>query len=1424
MILIKRRSSSAADVDQFGTMQVTRLHYRQKSFDEPLKPYHPPFRNDSRDVEIKNQTENNLQKRLRYAESLKDIGEQQDEISITRPPVSYRKTRAVSLISNQDQSIANIVARLSEKNDEEKVSGIVTKIRSLKSRKAKIKNFQAHRSKSLTQIDCIDPPSQRLRDGHGLAGGRGCQANSSKADSSPEAGSSGLNTASELHCSADRLVVPSLHHASSLGLDDRRYKSHHSSCEKNLLDDSGSNSLSQDGTLKVSKTRAQLARRSGGIFSNPFRTDREKMEQLTELLNQYDQNGIPDICCVSSFHQHSSAPTPSAPPPTPVQSNANGTNHHQHHHSSTTRLSDYGGSSESDKSDYNDTNNPLYLEKNWRALVDSPESMSKKVQNQQDAIWELLDTEVSYIKRLKVISDLFLTCLVSLQNECLLNDIDTERMFSNITQVYSANHYFWMNHLLPMLKASRENHQPLNPIIMKDGFLKFEDIFHPYLNYCLEHSNCLHYVKEKHKESELFKAYVVWCETRKDCDRLRLMDLLVKPMQRLTKYSLLLKAILKKTESDSQRMALEQMNESVERFVSRVDACLRHHSDRAKLESIVSRIESYDALDSSNDEVEKVLKEFCRLDLTGPMPGCLNHRIRHLILEGSNVKLKDSSTSSKLDVHCFLFTDILLICKSIGRKGDKVRVIRQPFLVDRIFTHELRDGSGFIVIYLNEFNVASAFFTLYTAETRTWLDCIRQAQDHYYKAKYQSAMLIQSAQSSLLGRSTFDGDDGDESTLSVVSSSVPGSRLIHTTTAVTTGSGLLAANSPRSSSLVHSTSGSVDISEITAANSHLGSAQMIAPSTTPNHQLLSLHYGTGSAEFLPSRATSFELGELRNPSMTLDDLETFGRSRSMETRTPSVTITSPRPERRAFLLKGAGGYERNSHDSFMHPMSGSSGGVNTLSVNVPPLHVSKHHHSTQRTLQHHMQSQQSHPPPSTSSGPGPLHPYSSSQQQQQQQQQSPLPSNLHQLHQQQQYHLSHHLDHEKSIQVPVIRETISQTKPPQSSTSSPKSSTGSGSTRHRSVSPRSLQRSLPVIQPINKPPLIKMKNIAGLRVHSAPPSEDPSPVHSFDSEQSCESSTIQPLSGSDGHIEMSRHHHQQQQQQQQHSAASTDQSSPSNLPTQHLSHHFHHPNHPQFYISSTGQRIVQPIRGYHTQINQSISIPQTDQQQHVIGVDDLAGCGGGGGGCGCDSDQDQAKSRLHQKRSVRGERRYHTADSIESMKKKKDTSIHKRLSWNYGQQQQQQSGSVGGGGGSGSSRAGHERLLCSKHFYKCQSSESVCSSSGFSSTGSVPLSVTNSSECEQCGMEILGHIQEIESTADSPTGDDDHEDDHAPSASSMDDDNIEPSDIKIDVSEIRDGISSVHITVSGANIGRPSKSELRKMKEFLLTKLEASEV
>ena len=146
---------------------------------------------------------------------------------------------------------------------------------------------------------------------------------------------------------------------------------------------------------------------------------------------------------------------------------------------------------------------------------------------------------------------------------------------------------------------------------------QFEQVFQPYTQYCLEHSRCLQYAKEKNKENELFKAYIVWCETQKDCERLRLMDLLVEPMQRLTKYSLLLKRILKNSESDHEISALKKMNESVGNFVLGVDATLRKRHEQDRLAWIASRIEAYDVVDINfGEEVEKVSHFTSRFSLS----------------------------------------------------------------------------------------------------------------------------------------------------------------------------------------------------------------------------------------------------------------------------------------------------------------------------------------------------------------------------------------------------------------------------------------------------------------------------------------------------------------------------------------------------------------------------------------------------------------------------------------------------------------------------------------------------------------------------------------------------------------------------------------------------------------------------------------
>jgi pleckstrin domain-containing family G protein 5 len=65
-----------------------------------------------------------------------------------------------------------------------------------------------------------------------------------------------------------------------------------------------------------------------------------------------------------------------------------------------------------------------------------------------------------------------MACLCNLQAAQILNEIDTERLFSNLPEIYVANRQFWAEHVFPMLKNARSARAPLDPTSLRDGFLK----------------------------------------------------------------------------------------------------------------------------------------------------------------------------------------------------------------------------------------------------------------------------------------------------------------------------------------------------------------------------------------------------------------------------------------------------------------------------------------------------------------------------------------------------------------------------------------------------------------------------------------------------------------------------------------------------------------------------------------------------------------------------------------------------------------------------------------------------------------------------------------------------------------------------------------------------------------------------------------
>ncbi|XP_078061197.1 uncharacterized protein LOC144487027, partial [Mustelus asterias] len=321
--------------------------------------------------------------------------------------------------------------------------------------------------------------------------------------------------------------------------------------------------------------------------------------------------------------------------------------------------------------------------------------------------------------------------------------VEPRRIFSNVQEIIRLHRRVWEEVLSPVLEESRLSGNPLDPVRLCQGLQTFPERFHAYVHYCLSEAHCLQYTHITQQNNKLFAMYVKWAETHKQSNRMRLNDMLVKPHQRLTKYPLLLKAIHKKTEGAVARETITSALYIVENFIRRIDSQMLIRDERQKLEIIANQYCQYDVVESSTDEVDRIVKEFSFLDLTLPMVGIGPNCVRLLLLEG-NLKMKEGR-DSKTEVHCLLFNDLFLITKPL-KKGNRGKVIRQPLMLDKIVSRELKDPGSFLLLYVNELHSVTAAYTFLAPSSslcKDWLETLSAAQKQLELLRSREAWMCQ---------------------------------------------------------------------------------------------------------------------------------------------------------------------------------------------------------------------------------------------------------------------------------------------------------------------------------------------------------------------------------------------------------------------------------------------------------------------------------------------------------------------------------------------------------------------------------------------------------------------------------------------------------------------------------------------------------
>ncbi|XP_037016102.2 pleckstrin homology domain-containing family G member 6 isoform X1 [Artibeus jamaicensis] len=377
----------------------------------------------------------------------------------------------------------------------------------------------------------------------------------------------------------------------------------------------------------------------------------------------------------------------------------------------------------------------LAIQKSWKELVPAHKEMSLELCHQQEALWELLTTELIYIQKLKIMTDLLAAGLLNLQRVGLLTDVSVETLFGNVPSLIRAHQSFWEEVLKPTLEKTRASGLPLDPVSMQDGFLAFSQRFQPYVQYCLRVKRTMAYAREQQDNNPLFRTFVQWCEKHKRSGRQMLSDLLIKPHQRITKYPLLLQAVLKRSPEARAREALKAMIAAVESFLRHINKQVRQGEEQESLVAAAQRIGPYEVLEPSSEEMEKNLRPFSNLDLLSPMLGVAPEHTRQLLLEGP-VRVKEGR-EGKLDAYLFLFSDVLLVTKP-QRKADKAKVIRPPFMLEKLVCRPLRDPNSFLAIHLTDFQCVSSALTMHcpsASDRARWLEKTQQAQATLQKLK-----------------------------------------------------------------------------------------------------------------------------------------------------------------------------------------------------------------------------------------------------------------------------------------------------------------------------------------------------------------------------------------------------------------------------------------------------------------------------------------------------------------------------------------------------------------------------------------------------------------------------------------------------------------------------------------------------------------
>uniref|UniRef100_A0A670ID68 Intersectin 2 n=1 Tax=Podarcis muralis TaxID=64176 RepID=A0A670ID68_PODMU len=377
----------------------------------------------------------------------------------------------------------------------------------------------------------------------------------------------------------------------------------------------------------------------------------------------------------------------------------------------------------------------------WCADLQSLDTMQPMERKRQGYIHELIQTEEKYMEDLQLVLEVFQKQMT--EAGCL-SEAEMGLIFVNWKELIMSN-----TKLLKALRVRKKMGGEKMPVQMIGDILAAElSQMQAYIRFCSCQLNGAALLQQKTDEEPEFKEFMKKLASDPRCKGMPLSSFLLKPMQRITRYPLLIKSILENSpETHPDHCNLKLALERAEELCSQVNEGVREKENSDRLEWIQSHV-----------QCEGLAEQLIFNSLTN----CLGPR--KLLHSGKLYK-----TKSNKELYGFLFSDFLLLTymvkQFVSTGSDKLfnpksntqfKIYKTPVFLNEVLVKLPTDPSSEEpVFHISHIDRVYTLKTDNINERTAWVQKIKGASEHYIeteKKKHEKAYQARSQKSSGIGR------------------------------------------------------------------------------------------------------------------------------------------------------------------------------------------------------------------------------------------------------------------------------------------------------------------------------------------------------------------------------------------------------------------------------------------------------------------------------------------------------------------------------------------------------------------------------------------------------------------------------------------------------------------------------------------------